>query len=159
MNPKDGQNISHVDFPLQTPSRCNHRCGDDFAFLRPFRFGLDPVCLVACAAYGLNRWLLKPSFDSAFLHGTFNDMLLIPAALPWVLWVQFKLGWRTDDHFPTLGEIAGHLVVWTVIAEGIMPLLNPRFTADWWDVVAYAAGAVVAAVLWRNTKVVPTSAT
>ncbi len=109
------------------------------------------MCLVACAAYVLNRWLLKPGFDAAFLHGTFNDLLLIPAALPWVLWVQHKLGWRPSKTFPTPGEIVGHLLVWSVIAEGIMPLLNPRFTADWWDVVAYAAGAAVAAVLWRLT--------
>jgi hypothetical protein len=106
------------------------------------------LCLAACAVYGLNRWVLKPSFDAPFLHGTFNDLLLIPAALPWVLWAQHKLGWRKSNHFPTPGEILGHLIVWSVIAEGIMPRLNPRFTADWWDVVAYSLGAAGAAAIW-----------
>ncbi|MEX1120003.1 MAG: hypothetical protein WEB60_14545 [Terrimicrobiaceae bacterium] len=119
--------------------------------MKPFRFGFDPVCLVACVLYGLNRWIIKPGWDSAFLHGTFNDLLLIPAALPWVLWIQSKWGWRPPLAYPTLGEICGHLVIWSVIAEGIMPWINPRFTADWWDVAAYAAGAAVAAIFWRGS--------
>jgi len=142
----------HVTFPLQASARCYHGCGDDITSLRSFRFGFDPVCLVACAAYGLNRWGMKSVFDDAFLHGTFNDLLLIPAALPWVLWVQSKWGWRPPDAYPTSGEIVGHLLVWSVIAEGVMPLLSPRFTADWLDAAAYAVGAGVAAGFWMIAK-------
>jgi len=92
---------------------------------------------------------LKPLGDSIFLHGAFNDLLLIPAALPWVLAIQHRLGWRKSTAYPSAGEIIGHLVVWSVIAEGIMPLVSTRLTADWLDVVAYAAGAAVAAGLWN----------
>ena len=42
----------------------------------------DPLFLVAFAAYALNRWVLKPHTHSVFIHGYFNDLWLIPAALP-----------------------------------------------------------------------------
>lgn len=76
-------------------------------------------------------------------------MLLIPAALPWMLWIHRRLGWRKSTAYPSAEEIIGHLAVWAVIAEGIMPLVSSRFTADWLDVAAYATGAAVAAGLWR----------
>ncbi len=117
--------------------------------MRAFRFGFDRLCLAACAAYFLNRCFLKPLWPSAFLHGTFNDLLLIPAALPWVLWIHRRLGLRKSDAFPSAGEILGHLVVWAAIAEGVMPLVSARFTADWLDVAVYAVGAAAAAGLWR----------
>ena len=59
-----------------------------------FGYWRDRLFLVAVAAYGINRWGLKPRLPSPFLHGHFNDLLLIPAALPVVLWVQRRLGLR-----------------------------------------------------------------
>ena len=118
-----------------------------------FRYWRDPVCLAACAAYGVNRWLLKPFLAMGpFMCGHFNDLFLIPAALPLVLWLQRRLGWRTHDATPTGGEIALHLAVWAFIAEGAGPWLTHRGTADWWDVVAYTAGAGACYVLWRRRE-------
>jgi len=105
--------------------------------------------MAGCAAYFLNRWFFKASLDSEFLPGMFNDLLLIPSALPWVLWIQGLLGWRVSKAYPSPGEIAGHLVVWSVIAEGLMPMASHRFTADPMDVMAYSMGALAAFGLWR----------
>lgn len=104
--------------------------------------------LLGCGLYALNRWGLKPNFPAAFLHGQFNDCLLIPCALPLLLWLQRKLGLRKTDAPPRLSEIALHLIVWSVVCEG----LGPRFlmgTGDLWDVVAYSAGALVAWLWWQ----------
>jgi ubiquinone/menaquinone biosynthesis C-methylase UbiE len=118
--------------------------------VRRFRYGLDPVCILACAAYALNRWLFKSVGHSVFLHGTFNDLLLIPAALPLVLWLQRKLAWRTHDLPPTPGEIFSHWLVWSVVCEGVAPLFLPRAVGSLSDVAAYAAGALVAGVWWNR---------
>lgn len=115
-----------------------------------FRYGLDPVCLGACALYALNRWGLKPHVASPFLRGHFNDLLMMPCALPLVLWVQRRLGWRLHDESPTLPESALHLGLWAVIAEWIGPRFLHHGTGDWADVAAYTAGAVASAVLWRS---------
>ncbi len=122
-----------------------------------FRYWRDPLCLAACAAYALNRWLLKPHFAMGamgpFMRGHFNDCLLIPAALPLVLWLQRRLALRTHDGAPTGGEIFLHLAIWAFIAEGAGPFLTHHGTADWRDVLSYSAGAAVSYVLWSRREI------
>lgn len=118
--------------------------------MKVFGYARDPLCGLAITLYVVNRWVLKPAFDWTFLHWHFNDVLLIPAALPLVLWVQRKLGWRDHDRYPDSKEIALHLLVWAVIAEGLGPLLFDHVTGDWRDVIAYAAGALLARLWWRT---------
>lgn len=117
-----------------------------------FRYAADPLCLLACAAYALNRFWLKSAIPSEVLHSWFNDFWLIPAALPPVLWVQRKLGVRAGDGVPTVWEIVMHLVTWALICEGLGPLLVPGRMGDWGDVGAYAAGAVAAGVWWHRGR-------
>lgn len=117
--------------------------------MKRFAYGRDPLCLAGCALYALNRWVLKPHVASPLLRGQFNDFLLIPAALPWVLWLQRKLGLRTHDAPPGVGEIAFHLVVWSVLFEVIGPHLM-RVTGDPLDVLAYTAGALLALGWWQR---------
>ena len=86
------------------------------------------------------------------MRSYFNDALLIPCALPWVLWGHAVLGWRKQDAFPTNAEIFGHLGVWALVAEWLGPQLIPYSVADWGDVVAYAVGASLAAFWWRFSR-------
>lgn len=115
------------------------------------RFGYwrDPICLLACALYALNRFWMRAHLGGEFLTGYFNDSLLIPAALPLLLWIQRKVHVRAHDQLPRWDEIVLHLAVWAFIAEFVMPRLTPRAVADWGDVLAYAAGAVVAGLWWH----------
>jgi hypothetical protein len=115
-----------------------------------FRYGLDPLGLAACALYAVNRWLVKPRVDSPFFDGRFNDLLLIPCALPLVLWLQRRLGLRTHDGPPTVGEITGHLIIWSLIAEVLGPHWLQQGTGDVGDCAAYAAGALAAWCFWRG---------
>ena len=115
------------------------------------RFGYlrDPMFLAAASAYALNRWLLKRLLPSPFLHGHFNDLLLIPAALPVVMWMQRLAGLREHDLAPSWAEMGLHLAVWSLICEFIGPLWLHHGTADWWDVVAYAVGGIAACFWWN----------
>jgi ubiquinone/menaquinone biosynthesis C-methylase UbiE len=113
-----------------------------------FRYGLDPLCLLACAFYAACRWLIRPHTDAVFWHSYSTDYLLIPAALPPWLWVQRRLGLRGHDALPSWAEIGFSFIVWSIAAEGVAPLLFHSATGDWWDVVAYAAGALIAGLWW-----------
>ena len=147
---------SVCDHFFEAPPRSRIGRGDFCAPLKitPFRYWRDPVCITACAAYAVNRWLLKPHFAmGSFMRGHFADVLLIPAALPLVLWLQRRLGLRTHDGPPGGGEILLHLAVWAFIAEGAGPFLTHRGTADWRDVLAYSAGGAVCYVLWRRREI------
>src|SRR5882762_1835944 len=117
--------------------------------MRRFRYWADPLFFLCCAAYVLNRWLLKPHFHSPFLHGYFNDLLLIPCALPPVLWLQRCLGLRQHDRAPQWLEVFFHLVVWSLLFEVIGPHLIRHATGDPMDVTAYAIGGVFALGWWN----------
>ncbi len=119
--------------------------------MKRFGYWRDPLFLGCCFLYALNRWGLKPHSHSKLLHGQFDDLLLIPCALPLALWAQRRLGLRTHDRFPQPDEIALHLAIWAVICELVGPLVLP-VTGDWKDVLAYAIGAGLAWGWWRRQE-------
>lgn len=116
--------------------------------MKKYGYARDPVCLISCAFYAANRWCLPATLKGPFLRNHFDDLLLIPAALPLILWLQCGLRLRTTDAPPDWREVLMHLVVWSVAAEVVGPHLFSHATGDILDVVAYTAGAVVATVIW-----------
>ena len=116
--------------------------------MRRFRYGLDPLCLLSGAAYAVERWIIRPHTDAVFWHAYSTDFLLIPAALPLLLWVYRRLGLRARDTWPAWSEIAQPLVVWSLAAEVVAPHLFKSAIGDWHDVLAYAVGAVIAGGWW-----------
>jgi hypothetical protein len=101
----------------------------------------------------LNRWYIKPHTHNAFMHNHFNDMLLMPCALPVLLLMQRWLRLREADDPPTWGEIALYTVFWSILFEVIGPHLFSHSVGDPWDVVVYFVGAVVAGLWWNRGKI------
>lgn len=118
--------------------------------MKRFRYALDPICLGCCALYALNRWGFKPYTQLPLFRFWFNDLLLIPCALPPLLQMHRWLGLRRDDTPPTLGEITGHLVFWSMLFEVIGPHLMHGVTGDVCDMLAYTVGAVAAFFGWHH---------
>lgn len=118
--------------------------------MKAFRYERDPLFLLCCFLYALNRWGLKPRVHSAFLHDHFNDLLLIPCALPVLLRMQRWLGLRHHDRAPEPSEIALYCCVWSILFEVIGPRLVSFSVGDPWDAVAYAVGGVLAGCWWHR---------
>lgn len=118
--------------------------------MKAFQYERDPVCVVSCALYALNRWGLKPRLHSPFLHDHFNDLLLIPCALPLLLRMHRWLGLRTHDLPPEPAEIALYCCLWSVLFEVIGPRLVTWSVGDPWDAVAYAIGGIVSGCWWNR---------
>jgi hypothetical protein len=125
------------------------------AALKSFRYLRDRLFWLTCCLYALNRWGLKPRVHSAFLHDHFDDLLLIPCALPPLLLLQRWLGLRLHDRPPTPSEIALNLAVWSILFEVIGPHLFPWAVGDPWDVAAYVVGGVMAGLWWRRRELLP----
>ncbi len=118
------------------------------------RFGylLDPLFLLGCSAYTVNRWIIKPHLGAGFFHSYFNDLWLIPCALPVVLWLHHKLGLRDNNEPPGLSEIVPHLIFWSVLFEWIGPKIVTHTTSDPVDVLAYTIGAITAGLWWQRAR-------
>lgn len=120
--------------------------------MRRFLYLRDPLFLTGCAAYVINRWLVKPYMHTGFFHSHFNDLWLIPCALPPVLWLHRRLGLRSQDNVPQFSEIITHLILWSILLEWIGPKFVPHTTGDPLDVIAYAAGAAMAGLWWQRNR-------
>jgi hypothetical protein len=114
-----------------------------------FGFCRDPLFLIGCGAYTLNRWALKPHFHSPFLQGHFNDLWLIPCALPLVLLLHRRWDLRSDGP-PSFLEVTAHLVFWSALFEWWGPHLWRAAVGDPWDVACYWAGGLLAWLWWNR---------
>jgi hypothetical protein len=121
--------------------------------VKKFRYALDPLCLACCVLYALNRWGLKPHTHIAFFRFWFNDLLLIPCALPPLLQVHRWMKLRGHDRPPSAAEVFSHLMFWSVLFEVAGPHLMRGVTGDWHDVAAYAAGALAAFGCWHEGRI------
>ena len=108
--------------------------------------------MLCCSLYALNRWWIKPHTHNAFMHNHFNDMLLMPCALPVLLLMQRWLRLRETDDPPTWGEIALYTVFWSILFEGIGPHIIRHSVGDPWDVVVYFVGGIAAGLWWNREK-------
>lgn len=116
--------------------------------MRRFAYLRDPIFLAASFLYALNRWALKPRFSSPFLQNWFNDLLLIPAALPVLLWIYRKLKLRSSDVYPTMAETVSILIFWSLLFEWIGPHFIKHAVGDWRDVLMYWMGGLFAWAFW-----------
>jgi hypothetical protein len=123
--------------------------------MRRFRYFFDPLFLLGCVAYSANRWLVKPHVHSGFFHSQFNDLWLIPCAMPPVLWLHRQLGLRSNDNPPQIREIIPHLIFWSALFEWIGPKFVTHSVGDPIDVLVYFIGAVFAALWWNRERWFP----
>lgn len=119
--------------------------------MRRFRYLRDGLFLGSCALYAANRWVVEPlTGPHGFFSWWFNDLLLMPCAVPVCLWLERRLGLRRHDMPPSAAEMAFLLVLWSALFEILGPIWLPHATGDWMDIIAYAAGGVLAWAWWNR---------
>src|SRR5688500_2468068 len=120
--------------------------------MRGFAYCGDPLFIVGCISYAANRWLIKPHLASGVFHSYFNDFLLIPCALPPILWLHRRIGLRSHDEMPKWNEIAMHLLFWSILFEWIGPRVMTHAIGDIGDVLAYCLGTLLACLWWWRQR-------
>jgi len=120
-----------------------------------FRPVCNPLFIGACVAYAINRWWLAPATHHPVLINWFNDLLLIPCALPPLVALYHALGLRGTTAPPRGREILCHLLLWIPLFEWIGPRFVPGTTADPLDAVAYCLGGFLAHAFWRRRQELP----
>lgn len=80
------------------------------------------------------------SIHLPFLHAYLDPFLSMPIVLGLLDWERTRRhGWRPLQPW----EIAVTALLLILLFEWAFPIWNPAFTADWWDVPAYGAGALL----------------
>jgi hypothetical protein len=128
--------------------------------MRGFRYLQDRLFGFSLAAYAVNRLLIRPHCGNflqahhpwlwTFLHSHFDDLLLMPVALPVLLWLQQQLGLRTENRPPGWWEMFACLALWSVMCKIIGPIYFHIGVADPWDVLFFAAGGIMACLWWHR---------
>ena len=128
--------------------------------MKSFGYLQGRLFLFSLSAYALNRLLLRPHLGCffqtrvhwlwPFLHSHFDDLLMMPAALPVMLWVQRQLHLRKHDRPPGWREMFAHLALWSFMCKVVGPLYLHIGVADPWDVLFFAAGGVAACLWWHR---------
>ena len=85
------------------------------------------------------------------IQGYFSDVFALPIMLSIVLIV---LRWYANDpNYKLSGyKIIFALVYISIAFEWIIPMYKSNFHADWWDVVAYGAGALIYWICQNSNK-------
>ncbi|MCG2760075.1 MAG: hypothetical protein L6407_02530 [Candidatus Delongbacteria bacterium] len=91
----------------------------------------------------------RSSFIYSFWNFYLGDFVLIPVALPILLYISRLFGLRKNDSPPQLVEIITPLIVWSIIFEIAGPHFVSAATADYFDILAYFCGAVVSWFFWN----------
>jgi hypothetical protein len=110
-----------------------------------------PLFLVSCGAYLLLFILKKSGIYLPFLSDYLADFLTMPVVLSIALFGirrsrPDRRGYRFSWTFVALA-----VAMYAFLFEYLFPRLTERFTADSWDVLAYALGGIVF-FLWMNGK-------
>lgn len=130
--------------------------------MRQFGYLHDRLFWTALGTYLINRLVVRPHLGGffhshlhwawPFLHSHLDDLLLIPAALPVVLWFQKRTGLRQHDQPPGWREMFLHLAIWSFMCKIVGPFCLQVGVADPWDVLCFAGGGVAACLWWNRQE-------
>ena len=104
------------------------------------------------ACYGLHRCWQTVFPDSGWMDRYWNDLWMLPCALPLILSLYSALGLREPATPPSGTEIFWHGVLWGLMAEFMGPLYFKHAVGDLWDLVAYAVGGIVLFYRWHHSE-------
>lgn len=112
-------------------------CRVDFSLFR------RPVFVAAAVAYALYRIALPLGLVPPLFRFYLADLLCMPLVLTIALFVQRAVFARNAFLVYTPQQVGLAVLYCSVMFEGVLPHFMERYTADWWDVLAYAAGGVL----------------
>ncbi len=108
------------------------------------------LALLAALVYLLNRWIIIPQAGSSpFFRDHMGDILALPVYLPLSFYLAVRLEVIPRYFQLTLGHVLGAAVLFSIIFEGLVPLVDASSTSDVWDIVAYFGGGLLVYFIGR----------
>ena len=83
----------------------------------------------------------ETDINITFLNNYLDPFLLMPLLLYAVLWER-RIVLKNKNMVLSYTEIFGYFVLMVLMGEVLFPLISKKFTADYWDILAYALGTL-----------------
>lgn len=83
----------------------------------------------------------ETDINITFLNNYLDPFLLMPLLLYAVLWER-RIVLKNKNMVLSYTEIFGYFVLMVLLGEVLFPLISKKFTADYWDILAYALGTL-----------------
>lgn len=105
---------------------------------------------ISALIYVLNRFLIVPSLLEPGLFSNYvGDFLALPVYLPLSLLLSVKLGIVHQNYTFNFYHILGAVLVFSVLFEGLIPVVHDTAISDPWDIMAYLMGGIVVYIVSR----------
>ena len=112
--------------------------------LNPLLRRLMILAGVSAGVYALNRLLLIPMFpEIRFFKEYLGDMMALPVYLPLSFYLAWRLRLIPGDFQLQYLHIVGAGLIFSILFEGIIPMIDTTSTRDLYDILAYFAGGLV----------------
>lgn len=102
------------------------------------------IILVSISAvlFLIHQYLqMRVQLNIAFLDNYLDPIVLMPLILYAVLWER-RILLHNRNIVLSYTDILGYFLLMVLLGEVLFPLISEKFTADYWDILAYAFGTL-----------------
>ena len=120
-----------------------------------FKYLLDPIFLGSLFLYIFSKFIMLDNSNIVYNFWNYylSDILLVPVALPILLFALRLIRIRKNDLAPNFLEILIPLIVWSITFEIVAPLFVSSATGDFFDILAYTGGGLISWYLWNYKSI------
>lgn len=112
--------------------------------IAPYFRRLLTLSVISAGLFSINRLVLIPSFpDVHFLKQYLADFLALPAYLPLSLYLAWRLNLIPETFRLRFSHILGASLIFGLLFEGVIPMVDETAIRDPMDVLAYLLGGVL----------------
>ena len=113
---------------------------DDPSFRNPLK---HPLFISSVLVYAVLLVMKKTGVYVPFISDYLADFLVMPVVLSVAMFGVRRTGEGRTQYRFAWWHVAGAVVLYGFLFEWAFPMITDRFTADPWDLLAYAAGGVL----------------
>ena len=109
---------------------------------------------ISATVYALNRLLLVQMMpEVGFLKKYLSDMLALPVYLPVSLYLARRLHLVPQEYKLHFTHIFAAVLIFGLIFEGIVPVIDTTATRDTFDILAYFAGGLLVFIVGSPDRI------
>jgi hypothetical protein len=83
----------------------------------------------------------ETDINITFLNNYLDPFVLMPLLLYAVLWER-RIVLKNKNMVLSYTDIFGYFILMVILGEVLFPFASEKFTADYWDILAYALGTL-----------------